>query len=230
VHAVEVSDRIIWFDVRHSTRARRARLIVHPWERVEVVLPPRFPAGEAERLVRRHSAWLLARLAECPAPRPPLSDGEEILWRGDNLTLRVRAGHGQARVGDGELTIAVANPSNLEGIRRAIERFGKAEARRLFELEVAEAASALGAYPTRLAIRDQRTRWGSCSSRGTISFSWRLVHAPPAALRYVAVHEVCHLVEPNHQPPFWALVDRLMPDWREQRRWLRRHGSTLRYF
>ena len=99
----------------------------------------------------------------------------------------------------------------------------------MLEDDVAAAAAALGVHPTGLAIRDPRTRWGSCSSRGTLSFSWRLVLAPPEVLRYVAVHEVCHLVEPNHQPQFWALVERLLPGWREQRTWLRRHGSSLRF-
>jgi predicted metal-dependent hydrolase len=83
--------------------------------------------------------------------------------------------------------------------------------------------------PTALAVRDTRTRWGSCTSQGRLSFSWRLVLAPPAVLRYVAVHEVCHLLEANHQPPFWALVEQLMPDYREHRLWLRRQGSTLRF-
>jgi predicted metal-dependent hydrolase len=229
VPAVELSGQIVSFAVRRSTRARRARLVVHPWDGVEVVLPARSSAGEAERIVRRHGAWLLARLAERPAPPAPLADGSEIPWRGGTVVLRVRAGRGHARLRDGELGVAVADPSDLTAVARAVERVGKAEARRLLEADVAAAAAALGVRASGLAIRDPRTRWGSCSSRGTLSFSWRLVLAPPAVLRYVAVHEVCHLVEPNHQPPFWALVERLLPGWREQRAWLRRHGSTLRF-
>ena len=83
--------------------------------------------------------------------------------------------------------------------------------------------------PTAISIRDPRTRWGSCTSTGRLSFSWRLVLAPPEVLRYVAVHEVCHMLEPNHQPPFWALVERMLPGWRAQRLWLRRHGPELRF-
>jgi predicted metal-dependent hydrolase len=229
VPAVELSGQIVSFAVRRSTRARRARLVVHPWDGVEVVLPSRSSAGEAERIVRRHSAWLLARLAERPAPPALLADGSEIPWRGGTVVLRVRAGRGHARLRDGELAVSAADPSDSAAVARAVERLGKAEARRLLEADVAAAAAALGVQPTGLAIRDPRTRWGSCSSRGTLSFSWRLVLAPPEVLRYVAVHEVCHLVEPNHQPPFWALVERLLPGWREQRTWLRRHGSSLRF-
>jgi predicted metal-dependent hydrolase len=228
VPAVELSGQIVSFAVRRSMRARRARIVVHPWDGVEVVLPSRSSAAEAERLVRNHGDWLLARLAERPAAPAPLADGSEVPWRGGSLVLRVRAGRGHARLGDGALSVAVADPSDSASVASAVERVGRAEARRLLELEIADAAAALGVHPTGLAIRDPRTRWGSCSSRGGLSFSWRLVLAPPEVLRYVAVHEVCHLVEPNHQAAFWALVERLMPGWREQRTWLRRHGSSLR--
>ena len=227
--ALELSGQIVPFEVRRSTRARRARIVVHPWDSVEVVLPTRAAASEAERLMRNHSAWVLARIAERPAVPPPLRDGAEVPWRGDRVILRVRRGRGAARLVDGELTIAASDPDDLAVVQRALERAARAEARRLLELEVAETAAELAVRPSALAVRDPRTRWGSCTTQGRLSFSWRLVLAPPAVLRYVAVHEVCHLVEPNHQPPFWALVDQLMPDYREHRLWLRRHGSTLRF-
>jgi predicted metal-dependent hydrolase len=96
---------------------------------------------------------------------------------------------------------------------------------------LAEAEAAiLGVRFARIAIRGQRTRWGSCSSRGTLSFNWRLALAPPAVLDYVVVHELCHLREPNHSPRFWALVESRRPDWRRQREWLREHGEELLAF
>jgi predicted metal-dependent hydrolase len=122
----------------------------------------------------------------------------------------------------------VPDPRDRDAVRAAVERVARAEARRVLSDEVAVAASALGVRVAALSIRDPRTRWGSCTSTGRLSFSWRLVLAPPEVLRYVAVHEVCHIVEPNHQPAFWALVERLMPGWRAQRLWLRRHGPELR--
>jgi predicted metal-dependent hydrolase len=229
VPAFELSGQTVSYEVRRSVRARRARLVVHQWEGVEVVLPARAPAGMAERLLRTHHAWLLARLAERPAPPARLLDGTVIPWRGGGLTVRVRAGGGRAHLGEHELAIAVADPSDDGAIRVAVERIARAEARRLFSEEAAVAAAALGVRVAAISIRDTRTRWGSCASSGRLSFSWRLVLAPPEVLRYVAVHEVCHLVEPNHKPPFWALVDRELPGWRAQRLWLRRHGAGLRF-
>jgi predicted metal-dependent hydrolase len=229
VPALELSGRIVPYEVRRSVRARRARIVVHQWEGVEVVLPARAPAGTAELLVRTHHAWLLARLAERPAAPARLGDGTEIPWRGGALTVRVRAGSGRARLDEHELAIAVPDPGDDDTIRDAVERVARAEARRLLTEETAVAAAALGVRVAAISIRDTRTRWGSCASSGRLSFSWRLVLAPPEVLRYVAVHEVCHLVEPNHQPPFWALVDRELPGWRAQRLWLRRHGVGLRF-
>ena len=217
------------YEVRRSTRARRARIVVHQWDGVEVVVPARAPANTAERLVRSHGAWLLARLAERPAPPAPLRDGTEIPWRGGRLLLQVRAGRGRPRLSEQALTLQLPDPSDGDALRSSLERVARAEARRLLSAEVAVAAAALGVRVAALSIRDPRTRWGSCTSAGRLSFSWWLVLAPPEVLRYVAVHEVCHIVEPNHQPPFWAVVDRVMPGWRAQRLWLRRHGRELRF-
>ncbi|MDP9400540.1 MAG: M48 family metallopeptidase, partial [Actinomycetota bacterium] len=90
------------------------------------------------------------------------------------------------------------------------------------------AVGALGGPSARLAIRGQRTRWGSCSSSGTVSINWRLLLAPEAVLDYVVWHEACHLRVPDHSPRFWALVERHCPGFRDPRRWLREHGATLR--
>jgi len=97
------------------------------------------------------------------------------------------------------------------------------ELRPILEIE----AGALGVSFQRMTIRDQRTRWGSCSSRGTLSFNWRLVLAPPEVLDYVAVHEVCHLRVPNHSGRFWRLVAERRPGYAEPRAWLARHGWEL---
>ena len=103
-------------------------------------------------------------------------------------------------------------------------------ARELVTAAADDEARALGVRYERIAIRDQRTRWGSCSSRGTLSFNWRLALAPHSVLDYVVVHELCHLREPNHSPRFWALVAERRPGWRAERDWLREHGAELLAF
>ena len=103
-------------------------------------------------------------------------------------------------------------------------------ARELVAMLCDEEADALGVRWSSIVIRDQRSRWGSCSTRGTLSFNWRLVLAPFEVLDYVVVHELCHLREPNHSRRFWKLVEGRRPGWREQRDWLHEHGPELLAF
>jgi predicted metal-dependent hydrolase len=110
------------------------------------------------------------------------------------------------------------------------ESEGRRAARELVAMLVDEEAPEIGVEPKRIHIRDQRSRWGSCSTRGTLSFNWRLVLAPFEVLDYVVVHELCHLREPNHSRRFWKLVEARRPDWREQRDWLHEHGPELLAF
>jgi predicted metal-dependent hydrolase len=103
-------------------------------------------------------------------------------------------------------------------------------ARELVAMLIDEEAPEIGVEPVRVQIGDQRSRWGSCSTRGTLSFNWRLVLAPFDVLDYVVVHELCHLREPNHSRRFWKLVEQRRPDWRAQRDWLHEHGPELLAF
>ena len=102
--------------------------------------------------------------------------------------------------------------------------------RELVAMLIDEEAPAIGVEPARVQIRDQRSRWGSCSTRGTLSFNWRLVLAPFDVLDYVVVHELCHLREPNHSRRFWKLVETRRPGWRAHRDWLHQHGPELLAF
>jgi predicted metal-dependent hydrolase len=110
---------------------------------------------------------------------------------------------------------------------RLTEEQGRREARARVALIAQSEAAALGVRYNRIALRDQRSRWGSCSSRGTLSFNWRLVLAPHDVLDYVVVHEVCHLVEHHHGPAFWRLLGRRRPGYRAQKEWLDAHGWEL---
>lgn len=211
--------------LRRSARARRFTLSVSRIDgRPTLTLPARAPAAEARMFLLRQSDWLADALARAPGVEP-VRDGAWIPFRGRPLRLTADPSRrrGPPRVEEDRLTV----PGPPEGAPRAALAFLKATARdALAEAAVRHAAS-LGRAPERITLRDTRSRWGSCTSDGALSFSWRLVMAPPDVLDYVAAHEAAHLVEMNHAPAFWALVERLRPDWRAQRDWLRVEGPAL---
>jgi predicted metal-dependent hydrolase len=125
-----------------------------------------------------------------------------------------------------QLAKAVEPRLGLEQLRLTEEQ-GRREARARIALIAQSEAAALGVRYSRITLRDQRSRWGSCSSSGALSFNWRLVLAPHDVLDYVVVHEVCHLVELHHGPAFWRLVERRRPDYRDAKRWLDDHGWEI---
>ncbi len=127
-----------------------------------------------------------------------------------------------------ERQLAKLRPASLGLERlRLTEKQGRREARERIHLIAQSEAAALGVQYTRITLRDQRSRWGSCSSKGGLSFNWRLVLAPHDVLDYVVVHEVCHLVELNHSPKFWKLVEKRRPNYRDSKQWLDDHGWEI---
>ena len=104
----------------------------------------------------------------------------------------------------------------------------KKYARKIFESRVAYFHQFTGGNYTSITIRDQKTRWGSCSGRGTLSFNWRLILAPPEILDYVVVHELCHLTHMDHSKDFWNMVGSIIPDYKIRKKWLKENGHTLR--
>jgi len=109
----------------------------------------------------------------------------------------------------------------------ALETWYRARAATVLAKRVSHFARQVGHRPGRITVRDTRSRWGSCSPKGTLSFTWRLLMAPPAVLDYVVLHELCHLVRPDHSARFWALVGEHCPDYQSHRKWLRHHTFLL---
>lgn len=211
------------YEVRVSARARRIRVCVENDGRVEVVLPRRATRRDAARAVEELRPWIERRLADVDAVRERLGRRPgTVPYLGEELTLVPQ--HGRTRAHRRESALLV--PLGPEG-NAAIERWYRRQARAEVAPRLDVAAAAVGRAYTTLTIRNQRTRWGSCSSTGAMSFNWRLLLAPPEILDYVVWHEACHLVHMDHSPRFWGLVERHLPGYREPQRWLRRYGSGL---
>ncbi len=170
----------------------------------------------------RQADWLRAALARAPA-QIRIAPGAQLPVAGRMLLIESRPGLRRAPRIENE-TLAFYG-RGAPGPRAAA--WLKERARAAITPIVADSVAEIGAKFGRISLRDQKGRWGSCTSRGDLSFSWRLAMAPPAVLDYVAVHEAAHLLEMNHGPRFWALVTRLRPNWKRQRDWLRVEGPDL---
>ena len=215
--------------LRRHRQARRYTLRIAAATRdVILTIPPRGTLKEARDFAQKHGGWIAARLGRLPeAVR--FAHGIVVPLRGVPHRIAHRRGaRGTVWTeadGDGAQLLCVAGEA--PHIDRRIGDFLRREARRELEAASRRFAATLGVGVRRVAVRDQASRWGSCSTAGVLSFSWRLILAPGFVLNYLAAHEVAHLVEMNHSARFWRLVQRLCPDLERAKVWLDVHGSDL---
>jgi hypothetical protein len=237
----DVTRPALEYTLRRSARARNARLSIRPDGELVVTLPARAPERWATDLLEARHDWVLqhqrrlgaeaARLAA----RPAIDEGREVPLGGVPHRLefaplprerkRTRIVHDDTLAPTLRLELARGDVRTAASI---LEAWLRTEARDAVERRVAVRARDLGVEPSGLAIRDQSSRWGSASHRGTVSFNWRLILAPAAILDYVVVHELAHLRQFGHRKRFWGLVRGLVPDADAARRWLRTHEPDLR--
>jgi len=215
---------------RHPTARRLTLRVSHSARAVVLTIPRHTDVREADRFLTRSLDWIRERLEGVP-DAVPFADGAVVPLRGQAHAVVFagrRKGHAvveiEARASG--LHKLVVSGAQEHGPRR-LRDWLIAEARSDLDDRVSHHAGRLGLAAKRISIRDQKSRWGSCTSDGQLSFSWRLVLAPPLVLDYVAAHEVAHLAEMNHGPRFWKLVRQTMPQLEDAKHWLRMHGMQL---
>jgi len=209
--------------LRKSARARRISLRVSRLDgRVTLTLPPHASEREALAFAQEKADWLRRQLAARPA-ETRVGVGYALPVEGQSLLLQ-SAETGRAPRIEGELLL-VPGPESRAAARAMA--FLKLRARDRLAAASDRYAARLGLSYASLTLRDTRSRWGSCTADGALMYSWRLIMAPPAVLEYVAAHEVAHMLEMNHSPRFWAVVERLFPQWQVERAWLKREGHAL---
>lgn len=217
--------RAVPLRVRRHRRARRIVLRVDgARDEAVLTLPWRVPVREGIAFAEERREWLSARLAALP-PRVPFAPGAVLPLRG--VPHRIAHVAGKSRdvihIEAGEIRVT----GKPEHLARRLADWLKGEARRALEPLAREKAARLGLSIRRIAVRDTRTLWGSCSGRGDLSLCWRLILAPPMVADYVCAHEVAHLTFRGHGPRFWRLVAELADDMAAARAWLAREGESL---
>jgi predicted metal-dependent hydrolase len=225
---VEFDGEVYLVRLRRHRQARRYTLRINAANReVVLTMPPRGSVRQAREFAQKHGAWIEARLRRLP-DGAPFVHGAVLPLRGVGHRIDHRRGvRGTVwtEINAGEALLCVAGQA--PHLPRRVRDYLKREAKRDLDAASRQAAQVLGVEVRRISVRDQSSRWGSCSSSGVLSYSWRLILAPPFVLDYLAAHEVAHLAEMNHSRRFWRLVERICPDMGRAKAWLDAHGADL---
>lgn len=228
------------YSIKKSARAKSARIIV-AHEKVEVVIPVRMSLKVVEQFVMAKQPWIEATLqklrhralhATSLAP-PVYQDGVLIPFEGNYYPLRIMPTSLQKIklefVNQFDLYVPQSRNAGMdsETIKAVLTRWFKEEAKRKVQRLVEQHAQHRQLFPRLIRIKTQKSRWGSCGAANDININWLLIFAPPAILEYVVVHELCHIQQRNHSANFWALVAEHLPDYQQQRHWLKQYGASL---
>lgn len=233
-----LENQVIHWTLKHSSRRRTVQIRVTGPDSVQVTAPKGYSEAMAEKLLRQKAAWLLRHMqrletAERYAESLTLSHGTHLLFQGDSHTLLLLADGGKrphVSCCQAQITVhlqELIGDGNHPQVIRTLQLWYWQQAKEKLEQRTAYWSDQMKLRPRRLCLRDQKSRWGSCSSTGTINYNWRLIMAPPEVLDYVVIHELCHLQHPNHSDAFWQSVSCWCPQYRLHRRWLKENGLLL---
>ena len=204
-----------------------------PEGQTRVYAPRQMRLRDVDALVRSSAGQIaqmhekLDRQLDADRQAHPVTEGSAVAVEGEMKTLRLHQGRTRAEVQDGELHLWLNDPKDGEAVRAALKSTLAALALERIRQRISVFQPVIGGEFGRVAVRDQRSRWGSCSSKHNLNFNWKLIMAPPQVLDYVVIHELCHLHEFNHSARFWRLVEGVMPDYEVWKKWLKNHGAEL---
>lgn len=218
---LEVGGKPVPLLVVRNARAKRYVLRLRPDGTARVTMPRGGSVSEARRFADRNLVWLEQQLKRLPVHHPAAQEwrlGSEVLFRGELVRLEMEANGAKViRLGPDKLIV----PNFTSDLRPSVERHMRRVAERELPLRVMEYAAVHQLPVRRVTVRNQRTRWGSCSRRGTISLNWRLIQTPLFVRDYIILHELMHLREMNHSPRFWRQVESVCPDFPTAEQWLK---------
>jgi predicted metal-dependent hydrolase len=225
-HALQVGSRAVPLLLVHHPRARRYLLRLGPDGTARVTIPRRGTVSAGLDFAARNLGWLeqqLQSLSTRPNSSAPWGIGTELLFRGEMVCIGSDA-DGRIRLGTEPINISVAAADLRPAIQKHLHKLAAKE----FSPRVWELAAQHGIGVTRVSVRNQKSRWGSCSRRGTISLNWRLIQTPTFVRDYVILHELAHRRQMNHSEKFWWEVAQLCPDYLKAKQWMKQHADLLR--
>lgn len=235
---LKIDGRTLACALRFSPRRSTVQIRVMGPDCLQITAPTGMAWSRILPLIEGKAAWIrrqlerIGNMAADPA-NASLTHGSSVLFEGTPHTLLLLAdGRKNPHVTYARCAISLhltelVGQDNDPLVYRSLRDWYVEQARQRLLERTVHWSALIGVRPGRISLRDQRTRWGSCSSRGCVSYNWRIIMAPPAVLDYLVVHELCHLLHPNHSSAYWAEVSRWDPGFREHRLWLRQNGGLL---
>jgi hypothetical protein len=230
---ITLNGETISYTVKRSTKAKYVRLEVRQETGLTVVIPRSYKLKQLPGLLEAKKKWILDKLAKCGrvqslSTEKELKSGDTIPYLGRDLEVVTEENRGKAdsvKLEQNRLVVTFGSASRR--LNSLLEQWYRMQAAKLIKERANKLSAKLELTYNQLIIRGQKTRWGSCSHKGNLSFNWKLIMAPEPIIDYVIIHELVHLKEMNHTKKFWELVAKHCPQWREHRKWLREHETEL---
>jgi predicted metal-dependent hydrolase len=221
--------------VIHSSRRKTALLTVEDGH-VQIIIPSTVSEDRVRQIIQKRAAWIrqklhLNSLVKASKPKE-FVNGESFPYLGKNYRLKfVRGGEPDACMKNGFLEVTIPKSGSIEkhqsSIKKLIVAWYQSHAEERFLIKANRFMKQLGVNPAKVSVRDFKSRWGSCSVRGDISFNWRVIMAPNRVIDYVVVHELAHLIAHDHSDKFWKTIRKMIPDYASDKEWLKTHGKSL---
>ena len=226
------------YDYQHKvhSRAKNLKLRVLPNGSLQVTTPKWTPQWQIKHFIKQNQDWISKQLAHLPKTSDKNQVPTEIQLFGKPYQLKVEYDD-QLPIGfhisQASIILNPMNPDLVDGqwhahFQKQLDRFLKNTARAYIFPRTEQLAIKMGMKYGRLSLKEQSSRWGSCSSKGNLNFNWRLVHCPAEVIDYVLIHELSHLKEMNHSRAFWSFVELYDPAYQLHRGWLKRHGNNIK--
>jgi len=217
------------YQLQRSRRSQRIKLSITPRGEVVVSAPADCPVSIIENFVRAQHTWIEKHMTEVRAHIKTITEHENhvvIFGKTYHKTTGDMRGHIGVTITDTTITITPVSATTTS-IEKTLTQFLKSTATKYILPRTAQLAQMMQIKYITISLKNQKTRWGSCSSRGNLNFNWRLVHCPPPVIDYVIIHELAHRREMNHSSHFWQVVAQFDPEYQKHRGWLKRQGMQL---
>lgn len=237
--SITLSGQAVEYTIRESKRAKRISMRIDTKKGLELVYPVGATKPTPQELLTQNQAWVLDTLGKLQTRldnqfRRQYVQGEVFQYLGEDVTLNfIQKTRGQrvtVKLNDETLDVSLPptiKTNDTEAIRTAVEKFYRKQAKNYLPDHTFAIAEQLGYEVNRVVIKNQKTRWGSCSTNKNINLNLRLMMTPPAAIDYIIIHELCHLTHMNHSKKFWNLVGKHCPNYKEWRKWFKQNSSYL---